>query len=211
MAKQQPRDNYERSDGGLWLPRGGIVGPNRKRPKSRRFMPGYPCCCANNTVNCESCFGNKAPPELLVTLSGITANPEYYCGAKCLIWNDDWVLPYCSGYQCRWALKIGEITCSGFISAHITARAAETETWFLSVVFHRNSTAACQCVKQWSIGQAVFEIGFDGIPNCLAFDNLELPKVPDPEVVSDNYCFGSYNPADIFCIVSSATCHVTSL
>ncbi len=52
MAKQyRQRDDFE-WNGGLWLPRGGLRGPDRLRPNSRRnfrFSPG--CCCT--TFNCD--------------------------------------------------------------------------------------------------------------------------------------------------------------
>jgi|GEM_PF-5677049 len=47
--KRQP-DNFARDESGLWLPRHGLVGPDRTRFDSRRFMPGYPCCCESCTI-----------------------------------------------------------------------------------------------------------------------------------------------------------------
>jgi hypothetical protein len=101
MSKQKPRDDYERSDSGLWLPRGGIVGPDRRRPDSRRRMPGYPCCCQGHEqgYDCNSCINNKAPATWKLVVSGITNGA---C-SNCLSLNGTYVLTQYSQYNpCLW-------------------------------------------------------------------------------------------------------------
>jgi len=94
MSKIKPRDDYERSEGGLWLPRGGLVGPDRKRPNSRRgfrFSPG--CCCGSGGVvvgfshaqiwlGVATAYGESVVYELSLPYSfpGISQCQLVFCG-----------------------------------------------------------------------------------------------------------------------------------
>jgi hypothetical protein len=78
MSKLKPRDNYERSDGGLWLPRTGIVGPSRGWPNTRRMMPGYPCCCSSSNPPAD-CSATDCIYPTYVSVGSVGGFTASYC------------------------------------------------------------------------------------------------------------------------------------
>jgi hypothetical protein len=65
--------DFDRDQSGLWLPKRGLVGPNRKRPRSERFMLGLGfnggtgcCSCVDE---CSDCNAGTTRSVLYVTTS----------------------------------------------------------------------------------------------------------------------------------------------
>lgn len=102
--------NYQLDDSGLWLPRYGLVGPDRRRPSSRRFMPGYPCCCKKEEVcDCDLCAGTP-PWNMLVNFNGLS-------GANCttgMTLHGNYLLE-CkgkgTGNTCKWSYTLPSPIC----------------------------------------------------------------------------------------------------
>ncbi len=108
MSKRKSKHDFE-WNGGLWLPKYGLRRPDRKRPDSRRFMPGYPCCCEE-----ETCCSGSSPDEYEAVVSGII-DGEYGCGAACLANNDTYILSktYTTEGECRWYYSNSQNNCVG--------------------------------------------------------------------------------------------------
>jgi len=103
MSKQR----YTQRDSGLLLPFPDVWVPrdprrDRRRVDSRRWMPGYPCCCEE----CYVCLGREHPTEWLVSITGSPNNPPY-----CSSVDGDWVVgtrgecyePFIGEYRITWS------------------------------------------------------------------------------------------------------------
>ena len=127
MSKRKPkRDDFARSDSGLWLPKYGLRGPDRKRPDSRRFFRFSPGCCCKvcpcagtplneyhillNGIlnqNCEDCDTLNDPGGYVVPVSG----PQ---SLTACVWLDWFHHPLCG---CGW--RIGIIYSVGSVGVQV--------------------------------------------------------------------------------------------
>ncbi len=127
MAKQSNKHNdYHRNDEGLWLPKYGLRGPDRKHPSSRRGMGRRKCCCeeAKPCDACDTSGGHRYPRSFEVVVSGVTngvcgdcvsANGTFIC-----TYNTTITLPY-SGGGCRsiWMHELENQFCSNGPLTHL--------------------------------------------------------------------------------------------
>ncbi len=131
MAKQyRQRDDFE-WNGGLWLPKYGLRGPERKRPTSRRFMPGYPCCCGEE-YPCAWCQDYQ-PNEVEAIISGYNND----CDGACAGLNGTFILQPCKGEgtfynNCMWYYNFASpISCGGTIYGWLLFPTGGA--WFLGI------------------------------------------------------------------------------
>ena len=83
-------DGFDAAESGLWLPKHGIRGPNRRRLERRRFLPGYPAGYYRLGW-CTVCIPETVAPEYLVSISGLANKVGETC-QDCPDLNDDYLL-----------------------------------------------------------------------------------------------------------------------
>lgn len=183
MSKLKPkRDDYERTESGLYLPRGGLVGPDRKRPTSRRMMPGYPCCCqkkvnCTNNANCSFTGHN----ELLVDL-GVGGWANNLCD-RCDEVAGEFIVQLGVLSGCNWIYGLGDTWCTesgcsvelrivvgvGFAGSHCNA--VSSNQWGMWVYLTLDCagsfpiTSACYTGSTVSAGNDCFSVFTSGTMN----------------------------------------------
>lgn len=98
MSKRRLKhDDFERAEGGLWLPKYGLRLPDRhRRALAPRRMPGYPAGCRKAEEEgcpelCTACLKRVYPPSITASISGVTGQAGACSGV-----NGDWNVPYVS-------------------------------------------------------------------------------------------------------------------
>lgn len=140
MAKLKPKsDDFARSDGGLYLPKYGLRGPDRLRPSSRRFMGRRKCCCSPTCPNCS----DQTPSRVRVTISGLTTGS---CG-DCFSLNGTYDLDWWdyAFYTCSWYKVLASSPCGyNFLDCGLHS------TGFLAVAFTIGHSEIPGTTPQWS-------------------------------------------------------------
>ena len=77
LAHHRHADDWQRTDGGVWLPRDPMRGAGMvRRGMGFGFEPAGCCCVSSPCKGCTDCFGNY-DDEYDLTFSGIVNNPDY--------------------------------------------------------------------------------------------------------------------------------------
>ena len=170
MAKRTKRDDFARSDGGLYLPKYGLRGPDRLRPDTRRWGRRK-CCCGGK---CGGCSGD-IPQEVEVIISGVVNRDCFDCGSL----NGTYVLDYSAfigqeALACQWLYEFPSPICG---IRFVVARGISGELW---VSFASNDYTDTKNAWQNLAGPA----------DCSSWNNEPLPYW-----ISGLECYSAYTTA----------------
>lgn len=208
MSKLKPKhDDYTRSNG-LWLPKYGLRGPDRKRPNTRRYMPGYPCCCGGGGGgdpwdDCAICTAGTAPQNYRISLSGIVDND---C-SECTDLNDDFTVAYHSNGNadgvawCLWYYSFPSSICSGSATypfcgiSFAIFKNTSSVTWIIATVNATWPTTPHVTPGLHDLSWRNYGLGY---PLDCGFDGISLSDISEGMGVDQ-------------CTTSSSTCTATAL
>ena len=162
MPKQQSK-HWKRSSSGLWLPRYGLRGPDRRRLSGVRRMPGYPCCCPEgDELACPACPAcTNAPVDFQVVINGCSTLDATYITTRVYPLSS----PLNNRYHCHYEYILPTPICD---VTKIACRHAVNSSFdsFNTVVYLDQSGAArTRWYKIWGVEK----------PDCAAMIDENIP------------------------------------
>lgn len=159
-AHHRHADDWQRTDGGVWLPRVPMRGGMTRRGMGFGFEPAG-CCCEEPlcNCNCENCapvngeYINNAPCCWKVVISGITTTDPVDCGT-CNYFNRTYYLSQRTPGECIWSTTVSA-PCTQCAEVDLTLELSGT-TFTLT------------------LGNHVWSRDYGTPPNCCTISNYSL-------------------------------------
>jgi len=158
---------------------------------SRRWMPGYPCCCG---LTCNSCTG-KAPDEVTLRVSGVVAPVAGLCdqGECDAAWNTDWILTPSTSLTpfedwCTYVFDARELGCRNpLLPSYLTFRWLLTQPSFFD---------------PWSTTMEVYMTDYQNNITLRHVFSGQVPCIPESDQVLTKY---ASNGTPAYCDLRNAS------